>query len=76
MSESRTCRACGNDRVLMTRVAARGGYGPDLLPGVGGRVFQVPRFEMYVCSDCGLVDFVVPQEYLPIIRSSKKWSRV
>ena len=67
----KSCRNCGSAEIFSQEVAARGGYGPDLLP-IGG-FFSPPKFHIRVCADCGLVEWFVPSEYLG--RVKEKFSR-
>jgi len=52
-----------------------GGHAPNYLPGLGS-FFRRPRFDVVVCSDCGLTRFFVPQEFLGSLQDSSKWEVV
>lgn len=70
------CGSCGGSSIYQTSsVAARGGHGPDLLPGLG-RFFSAPKLKVYVCSDCGYVSFFAEQDARDQLASSHKWKRV
>ncbi len=62
MKKNRKCPECGSRKIYTKKVSASGGYGPDLLPGVGG-LFKGKKFQLYICSDCGFVQFYLPDEY-------------
>ncbi len=65
MKNSKKCPECGSRRIYTKKVSVlNGGYGPDLLPGVGG-LFKGRKFQLYICGDCGLTKFYVPEEYRP-----------
>lgn len=58
-----TCRHCASTDLYSKEVHACGAYGPDLLPLDNG-FFSFPKFEIRVCTACGLVGWFVPQEHL------------
>lgn len=62
MSSRSECPEC-NSRDLYSHggVSARGGYGPDLLPGTSG-VFSTAKMRAVVCKGCGLVRFYASTE--------------
>jgi hypothetical protein len=51
----------------MIRVNARGGYGPNLLPGVGDWLTG-GQFDLCICAACGFVRTFVPENLLPDVR--------
>ena len=66
MSDSSSaCRECGSTERFTKEVQARGGDGPNLLP-IG--FFSNPRFALRVCGKCGLVDWFVPERFMPKVR--------
>ena len=67
MKRTKTCPSCSSREVYSRIVHARGGYGPDLLPKVGG-LFRGGKFELYVCGTCGCTQFFVPDELLASVR--------
>jgi predicted nucleic-acid-binding Zn-ribbon protein len=72
----RKCANCGSESVYMREgVTACGGYGPDLLPGLGG-FWSGPDFAVFVCSQCGLTQFFASEAARDKLKSSNKWKRV
>ncbi|MCL4275536.1 MAG: hypothetical protein QY328_11830 [Anaerolineales bacterium] len=69
MKFHKKCPECGNDEIYAKTVGARGGYGPDLLPGVGG-FWAGGKFEIYVCGKCGYSQFYVPQKLLSDVKEN------
>ena len=73
----RTCPHCGGSNVYVTKyeVSARGGYGPDLMPGLG---YLLGSAKMYVvvCEDCGNTQFFATEDARKKLARSKKWRRV
>jgi predicted nucleic-acid-binding Zn-ribbon protein len=55
------CRKCGS-REIYSREVNSGGYVSRLLP-LG--VFSEKKFHMFVCANCGLVEWFVPKRLLP-----------
>lgn len=72
MKKSKRCPSCQSEEIFTQEVAARGRYGPDFLPGVGG-FWKPAHFEVYVCGACGYTQFFVPQKLLERVR--KKFFR-
>ena len=60
-----SCRCCCGTEFYTKTVDANGGYGPTLLP-LG--VFASPKFQIVVCSGCGLVEWYVAPQYLERVR--------
>ncbi len=70
------CPGCGGSSLYQNRdVESRGGYGPDLLPGLGGFV-RSAKFVVVVCSTCGLTRFYAQLEAREKLGDSKKWTLV
>ena len=67
MKKTKTCPSCGGREIYSRIVGARGGYGPDLLPKVGG-LFRGGKFELYICGTCGFTQLFVPEKLLPAVR--------
>lgn len=67
MKIKKSCPECGGIEIYTKAVGATGGYGPDLLPGVGG-FFSKKQFELYICAKCGHTQFFVPEKWLQDIR--------
>lgn len=73
MKQTKQCPSCQSHDIFTQDVAARGRYGPDFLPGVGG-FWKPAHFEVYVCGACGYTQFYVPQKLLE--RVQKKFFRL
>ena len=71
------CPNCESRNLYKTKQAtgAKGGYGPDLLPGLG-RWFRAPRFHVVVCRDCGLTRFFADDEDRGGLDNPKFWERL
>jgi len=69
------CSECGGKTIFQTEVVARGPYGPNLLPGLGS-FWTPPKFEIYICRECGHCRFFVPERMLPQIETSGRYSRL
>ena len=71
------CPNCQSRNQYKTKkpAASRGGYGPDLLPGIG-RWFRGGSFDVVVCRDCGLTRFFVQDEDREDLDDSSKWERL
>jgi ribosomal protein L37E len=73
------CRQCDKQSLYKTEgVLASGGYGPDLLPGIAsswgfrGR----PKFQVVVCSECGLTQFHADEQTRTKLSTSDKWTKI
>ncbi len=76
MPNQKSCPECGSHDLLMHGdIPARGGYGPDLLPGAGS-VFTSPKMRAVVCKDCGLIHYYATQETLQKIVEKGQWNRL
>ncbi len=53
MKIGRRSPECDEDVIYTTQVSASGGYGPDLLPDVGGFLGLSKKFDLYICGNCG-----------------------
>lgn len=53
-------------------IGAGGGYAPNYLPGLGGKV-TAAKFRLVVCTDCGLTRFFASPEALEKLPRAKKW---
>ncbi len=67
MPDRKHCRHCGSADIFRKEVPAGGGMVPSLLP-VGMLVGA--HFRLEVCAGCGLVEWFVPQRFLPAVRES------
>ena len=76
MSSSKQCPECESTHLhVHGDISARGGYGPDLLPGTSG-VFTNAKMKAIVCKDCGLVRFFAQRDTLAKLSSDKGWQRL
>lgn len=57
---SKACRHCAKTEHYTHDVAAKGAYGPDLLP-IGS--LSGGTFEIRVCGNCGLTEFFVKNKW-------------
>jgi len=71
---TKQCPECGSRGIYTTQVAARGGYGPDLLPGVHPW-YRTGKLDVYVCGKCGYYQLFVPDKDIPGVKSSKKFKK-
>ena len=70
------CPECRGDNLYTHGgISARGGYGPDLLPGASG-VFASAKMRSVVCRDCGLVRFYASDEALARITPANGWRKL
>ena len=75
MTRPQACPDCGSTQLLTHGdLAARGGYGPDLLPGAG-TLFTPPKLRAVVCRDCGLLRYFVQRETLERMTTENGWRR-
>ena len=70
------CRQCGRDSLYQREgVSARGGYGPDLLPGLS--VFwSGATFQVVVCSNCGLTQLYADADARSQLAASDEWKKI
>lgn len=77
----KNCRNCSSSEIYTTEVNTYGEGGPNLLP-IGW--FTTGKFHIFVCVNCGLVEWFVPQDYLNKVKKhfthvdkiGKFWSRM
>ncbi len=67
------CPECGG-QLHTTETGAKGGYGPNLLPGLG-RFLSGARMNVVLCEDCGLLRLYADRSVLQKLQSSPKWRR-
>ena len=73
----RECPECGGGEFYSSEVTAKGGYGPDLLPGIGWCWFPTrAKFRLCVCGHCGYVKWFVPQRFLDDIKTKGQFQRM
>lgn len=78
MERQTTCPECGGDNVFAhNEIGARGGYGPDLLPGLSG-IFSIygAKMRVVLCKDCGLMQFYASNEALAKVGTETGWVRL
>jgi predicted nucleic-acid-binding Zn-ribbon protein len=70
------CPNCGSKALFRSKeVSAGGGHAPDYLPGLG-RTFVAEKFNLVLCSDCGLTRFFARRAATEKVRDSNKWEPV
>ena len=76
MARHNPCPECkGTDLLVHDNIAARGSYGPDLLPG-GGKWYAVPRMTSLVCRGCGHIRHFASKDTLERLSNDRNWKRV
>ena len=76
MQPKKQCPECGSNNLHESKpVAAAGGYGPDLLPGLG-RLLSSAQFSVVLCADCGLARYYATKDTIERVGSSSKWRRL
>ncbi len=68
------CPNCGSSRLYQHKkpISAGGGQAPDFLAGLG-TFWSAAKFDIVVCSDCGLTRYFASREALEKLRTSDKW---
>ncbi len=69
------CGHCGRNSLYVTRTASGGGYGPTLLPGLGG-FLRFAKFDVVLCTECGHTVFFAEPGVREKAMVSPKWRRV
>ena len=69
------CLHCGGDQLYSTDTNAAGGYGPNLLPGLGG-YFQGATIQVVVCRDCGWTQFFASKPALEKLEQASGWRKI
>lgn len=69
MKKTKKCSECGGSKIRTTKVAAGGGYAPDLLPG-SHPWWREAELEIYVCCTCGHFQYFVPTSALESVIES------
>lgn len=76
MIDRKRCPECDStDLHVHGDVAAKGGYGPDLLPGASG-IFVYAKMRAIVCRGCGLIRLYASQDALRKIDGDHGWQRL
>jgi len=76
MATRTNCPDCSSTNLYVhCDVSAKGGYGPDLLPGTSG-VFVSAKMKAIVCKDCGLIRFYASQDALTKVNADRGWQRL
>jgi predicted nucleic-acid-binding Zn-ribbon protein len=68
------CPDCGGSNLFCTGSISGGGYGPMLLPGLGG-FLRPAKFRVVVCGDCGLTQFYAEPSAREKLPRANAWSR-
>ena len=74
--DTNKCKQCGEESLYKTEgVFARGGYGPDLLPGLASiwSIRNGAKFQVVACSNCGLTQFYADEKTRTKLATSEKW---
>ncbi|UCD51673.1 MAG: hypothetical protein JSW27_03395 [Phycisphaerales bacterium] len=71
---SQQCPECDGVEFYSREVSAKGGYGPDLLPGTGW--FFSAKFRLCICARCGYVKWFVPERFLDDIKTRGKFQKM
>ena len=71
-SNPKTCPECGRQNLYATTTNSGGGYGPMLLPRLGG-FLRMAVFQVVVCADCGLTRFYAEPEARGKLPMAKAW---
>jgi predicted nucleic-acid-binding Zn-ribbon protein len=69
------CPHCGSTSLYQAQANAKGGYGPDLLPGLGG-FWLGAKFRVVLCSECGATQFFADEKSRAKLAQSNKWTRL
>lgn len=76
MTTQKNCPECdGTHLYVHGDISAKGGYGPDLLPGTSG-IFISAKMKAVVCKDCGLIRYYASQEALAKVTNDHGWQRL
>ncbi|MEY4916594.1 MAG: hypothetical protein RL616_507 [Verrucomicrobiota bacterium] len=75
MNQNKPCPECGQNNLYSAMTNSRGGYGPDLLPGLS-RFLISATFKVVTCADCGLTRFYAAEEARKKIPSSQAWRKL
>ncbi|HEX8915275.1 MAG TPA: hypothetical protein VF796_23180 [Humisphaera sp.] len=67
------CTHCGSADLYTHKVDAGGGYGPNLLSGLGG-FFSFAKFDVVLCSACGRCEFFADERARQ--NATTTWRRV
>jgi predicted nucleic-acid-binding Zn-ribbon protein len=68
MKYKHICPECDGNEIYMKAVDSIGGYGPNLLPGLGKLFSDNPYFELFICGKCGYIQFYVPNKFLSAVK--------
>ncbi len=76
MTSRKTCPDCESTNLYVQGdIAAKGGYGPDLLPGTSG-IFVYAKMKTVVCKDCGFIRLYASEDALAKVTSDRGWQRL
>lgn len=68
------CPECDGPNVFHTETNSGSGYGPVLLPGLGG-FLRMARFRVVVFADCGLTRFYAEPDARAKLPRKNAWRR-
>lgn len=74
-SNRKKCPECGLENIYATTTNSGGGYGPILLPQLGG-FLRMAAFEVLVCANCGLTRFYADAAARTKLPGANKWRRL
>ena len=74
-SNRQKCPECGRQNVFATTTNSGGGYGPMLLPCLGG-FFRMAKFEVLVCADCGLAHYYAEPAARVKLPQAQQWRSI
>jgi DNA-directed RNA polymerase subunit RPC12/RpoP len=74
VKKSKQCPECDSRGIYKTQIDSKGGYGPDLLPGVHPW-YRTGKLEVYVCGRCGYYQLFVLDKDLPALADSQKFTK-
>ena len=74
----KTCPDCNSANLYQycKPVWAAGGYGPNLLPGLGSVFMGRAKFVPVMCADCGLTRYFATGEARAQVRKSASWQKM
>lgn len=81
-TETAKCPECGGESLHETITSCGGGYGPDLLSGLGrwglGGLIQIEfaKFRVVMCEACGLTRFYAEEAARAKLPKAKLWRRI
>lgn len=74
-TDSRQCPECDGRNLYVTSATSAAGYGPILLPGLGG-FLTYARSNIVICADCGLIRFYAEPSTRAKLPTASQWTRL